>query len=252
MDKSLYSRAGLGLGAIAAGALYNAFVGGNRAAKAISADRGLPMAYVSRRRAPARVRSRRPARPFNMTRRKVSFYRRMVRSTAITQAFQIPVGGSVGAIVDLTMGQLYTTDLVAMYRQFRLRKVVVAINPRVSPSNSGIANNYASAVIAACDPDGSAAPPATFGEVTKYNGWRSKILTGNDDKLYITIYPKALNVINGAAGAAVNVGGYATNPWISLDATGLAVPHKQLVMFGQNTGVALTFDYIAHFHFEVR
>lgn len=249
----LLTRAGLGLGAIAAGALYNAAVGGHRAHQAIRADRGLPMAGTMRStRVPMRYKAKRPIRSFNIARRRVGFYRTVVRTTAPVNILAVPVGGFVGNTLDITLSQVYTTDLQAMYRQFRLKKVVAVIYPRVSPANSGIANNYATSVVAACNPDGQAGAPATFSEVSILNGWRSKSLTGAEDKLVFTFYPKALNVINGAAGAAVSAGGYQANPWITLNATGIAVPHKQLVVAAQNAGVALNFDILMHYHFEVR
>lgn len=250
---SLLRRAGLGLGAIAAGAAYDAFVGGNRAHSAIAADRGLPMAstFRSSRRVPSRFKARRTRRSFNIPRRRFSSYRSLVRSTTSVPALAVPVGGFAATTYDCNLSNVYTTDLIAMYRQFRIRKVVAVITPRVSPANSGIANNFATGLIAGCNPDGQAAAPATFNEVCQFP-WRSKHVTGADDKLIFTFYPKALNVINGAAGAAVSAGGYASNPWITLNATGIAVPHKQLLIAGQNAGVALSFDMILHYYFDVR
>jgi hypothetical protein len=253
MKYNLFTRGALGLGALAATSLYNSYLGGSRAASAIAADRGLPMAYTSKSGRSVRKSNRRaPTRPFNISRRKMSPYKTLRRCSAHGTFVTVPVGGFVSDRRDITLNTVYTTDILAMYRQYRMKKVVITFFPRVSPANSGITNNYSGTMIAACDPDGFPSAPVSVAEVAQLDGWRSKSITGATDKFSFTFYPKVLNSISGTGGVAAPLGSYTVNPWLTLSTGGIAVPHLQLVTAFQNDGSAIAYDYQYTIYFDVR
>lgn len=188
--------------------------------------------------------------------RGTGYYRTLMRSTA-------PLTTSLGAAVigayasnNVRLDQIKTSDLLAAYRLFRIRKVVLHLVPRTDPSNQWIganANNFLTEVAAACDPE-AVAVPSSLTDVTAYANSYQKWLKVGDEFRY-TFYPKVVGAV-GSSGATSLVGSYGMNPWLYLDATGVSTPHQSLKL-AFNVGTApgapgLSYDYFYDIYFDVK
>ena len=93
--------------------------------------------------------------------------------------------------------------------------------------------------------------PANLPAVTAYDNSYQKWITSGDRFTY-SFYPKVVNAV-GNAGATAYAGSYGMNPWLQLNATGLAIPHQALKLSIQ-TGAAttLTYDMFFEYHFDVK
>lgn len=248
--------------AYGAGNLYSAWRAGRRASSAISADSSVPVTWQGER--PRMAYSKKaPRRSFNMRRRyyrrrvpraKMPLgYRRIVRSTGLNAVSIAGSGTQFSSIYDIALSGVQTSDLLATYTQYRIRKVVMHLTPRVDPANSGVSNNFQCLVGACCDSEGPAAP-AFFTNVTAYDNSYSKWVNAGEQFTY-TFYPKAVNSvdINGTATAA---GSYGMNPWLQMTSTGITVPHKRLLYIIQSgsavSASGLFFDFYFDIHFDVK
>lgn len=245
------------IAALAAGAVGSAISTGLRAGRAISADSSLPVTWkgempMMKRRLPNRPRygSRK-----NYLRRAViprpvySSWRRVVRTGASFES-SISAGTFVGAISNMTLNDVKVSDLITAYRLFRLRKVVVYFASKVDSANNGVTNNFVVRVSTACDPEGTTVP-ANVTDISAYDNSRDGYLTSGSVFKY-TFYPKVVNTVdNGGAPSAA--GSYSLNPWLQLNSTGAAIPHRQLV-WGLTTTASTTVSVSRYFeyHFDVK
>lgn len=250
VKRNLPGLVGAGVGAVA-----GALSAGNRAYRQIRAD---PRFVTTSRmasstfRRPYVAKRKYSARRSGIRRRgtyKYNPWRTIVRSSG-TLSWAHAAATFSAATIDPTLNQVQTVDLVASYKQFRIKKCVVRVTPRVDTANSGLANNFVSYVTAACDPEGAAAP-ASLLAMTAYDNSFSKWVPSGDSFTY-TFYPKVINTVD-VGGAATAAGSYGQNPWLTLNAAGITVPHKRLLLTA-NTHVATTvnFDLVVDYHFEVK
>jgi len=235
---------------LAAGALGSAISSGLRSRSSGGADRSVAMPSM-KRRLPSRPRygSRRKYLRRYVPRSPFSPWRRIVR-TGATFDSSIAAATFTGAVSNFALSDVQTSDLTSAYRLFRIRKVVAYFVARIDAANSGVANNYCIRVTAACDPEGTTAP-ASSTAVSAYDNSRDAWLSSGTVFKY-TFYPKVVNSVDNA-GVATAAGSYDLNPWLQLNGTGIAIPHRQLV-WGIATGSTTTVSISRYFeyHFDVK
>lgn len=250
------------LASYAIGSITSAYRAGQRQAKAVSLDSDTPVTWQGQRLPlPSRMPkvSYRPRRYYRRRYRRSRVsksvsnpYRTLVRSTNIA-SWTINNTNDFKAIVDFKLSDVRTDDIINVYRQYRIRKIVLHVTPRVDPANSGLSNNFQYLMTAALDPDaGVTLGSITNRVLTSYDNSYSKFVNSGEQFNY-TCYPKATNAIEGTGGVTALLGAYSRNPWIQMSSTGILVPHKQLLFFA-TTGAATTvsFDWYFDIHFEVR
>lgn len=183
-----------------------------------------------------------------------SLYRSFVRMSG---PFSVTAAAVPSAFVksDVTLSMVQTSDLTAVYRLYRIKKVVLHLAPRLDPAQatSTTVQNITCLASFACDPEGysGAASTLTNQIVTAYDNSYSKILPSGAKYRY-TFYPKVVNAV-GNAGATAYVGSYATNPWLQLNAGGVAIPHQQLIgLLQTGSNNSQVYDYYLEIHFDVK
>lgn len=207
----------------------------------------MPYSRVSRRRNPRTYRTK--TTKYKRGMRAAASVKRVVRTGGIA-TYTIPAANNLFSGGAVALSGVNTTDLQAAYRLFRMVKVVLTISPRVDPGNSGTVNNQTTYIAAASDPENVTAP-ANLEEITSYDNSHSKWVPSGSVFKY-TFYPKAVNVV-GNAGSAAYVGSYATNPWLALNAAGVAVPHNGIrIGFRIGTAATLSYDAVFEYHFDVK
>lgn len=253
VKKNLPGLLGAGVGAIA-----GSIAAGRRAYRQVQLDnrskfptwseRKMPLKarFVAKRRYPTRRRY-----PSYKRRSTSQGWRRVVRTSNITNPITSLAAASFNSVVlNPTLSYVQTSDLTSAYRLFRVRKVVLHAFPRVDAANSGLASNFTTIMAAACDPEGTSAP-ANIQAITAYdNGYAKCVPSGQSFKY--TFYPKVVNTVD-VSGTATAAGSYGMNPWLQLNATGITIPHRQLV-FGIQSGANTTLSVDAFFevHFDVK
>lgn len=250
--KNLPTLIGAGVGALA-----GSLSAGRRAYKQVQLDnktrfptwteqkmRSVPARRVGGRRITFRRRAVRRTRPVSID------YRRVVRSSSALTTLTISAGTFNSVVANIALNGCQTSDLTSAYRLFRIRKVVLHLVPRVDSANSALANNFNCVVAAANDPEGTTVP-GSLAAVTAYDNGYMKWLRSSQEFRY-TFYPKVVNTVD-VSGTATAAGSYAMNPWLQLNATGIAVPHRQLVLVvGCNSTSTISFDYYFDYHFDVK
>jgi len=199
--------------------------------------------YASR----MRYRTRRYTKP-----RGDGGYKRIVRTTSPQSVFVAAAATTASGAVTVQLNTVVNSDISAMYRLYRIKKVVVKMWQRVDPANSGLANNYVPMIAMASDPE-DITSPANVAAVTAYDNSYQKPLPSGDVFTY-TFYPKCVNAV-GNAGATAYVGSYAVNPWLQLGGTGVTIPHqclKYAIQFAAAPTVQINFDYFLELHFDVK
>lgn len=179
-------------------------------------------------------------------------FKRLVRTSAQFGTIgPIAAGTSVFNVASPVLSAVQTSDLTAIYRYYRIKKIVVYVVPRTDPSSTGIPSNFNCMMAMCCDPEDTAVP-ANMQSVTAYDNSYQKFLTSNAQPFKYTFYPKVVNAV-GNAGATAYVGGYGTNPWLQLNAAGIAIPHNCL-KWAITCGAAstITFDSFFEYHFDVK
>jgi hypothetical protein len=247
----LGSKTGLFGAAVAAGAA--ALSAGRRAHTAISKDPAFAtMAY--RKYTPRRSFSKRKTTRYMplMVRPRKSIggcYKSMVRSTALGSG-SITASTTDFLTTNMSLQQVRTADLVGVYRMYHIKKCVIRLVPRVDPANSGVANNFTALIAACCDPE-SATVPTAINEITASDHSYLKFVNSGNQFTY-SFYPKAvISIDNGGATAAV--GGYGMNPWIQLNASGIAIPHRSLKLgFQVGASTTVNIDWFFDIHFDVK
>lgn len=248
------------------GSVLSAIAAGRKAYRQVQADNSFKFPTWSER--PVVRRARMPRR-FTMKRRLPSGrryrrrYSRMKLGKTLGEGWPTrlvrtsgPLGLSIAAGVtsfsstDILLNIVQTSDLVAAYKCYRIRKVVLHLVPRVDYGNSGVANNFQAMVAASCDPEDNAAP-TSITQITAYENSYQKFVTAGDRFTY-TFYPKVVNAV-GNSGAAAYVGTYGLNPWLQLNATGIVIPH-QSIKIGIHTSASTTvqFNLFYEIHFDVK
>lgn len=236
----------------AAGRLVESYKAGQRAARAVASDppfatstRTMRTVSLKRRRVPRRSYVRRRfVRP-----RGDGGYRRIVRSGP--SSFLSIINGTVAySAITPKLSDVYMDDLLAVYRFYRLRKVVLHLVPRIDQANSGLVNNFNIQTAAGCDPENNS-PPQSISSITALDNHRMIWLQSGSQFKY-TFYPKAINTVDNA-GTASAVSSYGMNPWLFCSTTGITVPHYCLKL-GVKTGANTTinFDFYLQYHFDVK
>lgn len=246
-------RAGLlGLGATA---LSTAIKLGRRSYAQASRDPPFPTSTTMPRFVPKAKTSYRRRMPSYTKSRKVSIrpYRSIRRANA-SSLVMTGSGVSNGYRLSPQLAFVPNADLLGAYRQYRIRKVVFRMTPRVDPASSGLVNNFQFQVSAANFVEGGAAVPASINDITIYDNYFTKYVNSGEDFVY-TFYPKVTNSVQGTAAAQAS-GSYATNPWLKMDATGITVPHEQLLVYVQTgaspTPTVINWDGFIEIFFDVK
>ena len=188
---SLFRSGLLGAGLAAASGLYTL---GRRAASAIDKDRAFPtwkgtMPYRRPMRPRGRAGMRRPQRMVLYRRPRDTQYANIRRTTAV-YSLNIPSGAyNAYATNSIKLNTVKTSDLVAAYDLYRIRKVQVVFTPAYDPGNSGISSNNHIQVCAACDPSTSTAPTTVL-DFTAYDNHRSNWLVAGKPFVY-TFSPRS-------------------------------------------------------------
>lgn len=239
----------LTLGGLAAQAIYNQFTGGQRAA---AVTRQLPsqaiMAYSKPRRTARRTR-RPPMRRMRLTRPPPqNMVMPMVRHTGIYS--NTLVAGTQQLYFDNILANVYTTDLIASYEAYRMKRVTLILTPQIDQGNSGIVNNYNTHIYACNDPTGD---PTTLSntQICSYSNYKYGLCLAGKS-FYYSYFPKVLNSVD-QNGTATGVGNYGKfNPWINLDTAGVNIVHKRLI-FNINASATSTvvYNYVFKIEFDV-
>lgn len=174
-----------------------------------------------------------------------------LRRSGQPQAAQLVAGGVFG-IVRPKLNDCVTTDIVALFREYRVVKCIVRFTKRIDPG-AAVANQNAILQIAtACDQEGVV--PTAFNEITAYSNHKRGTLSADRGHTY-TFYPKVINSVAVIPGTSVaSVGTYSTNPWLQCTAAGVGVEMNSL-LFGvistltTDTSVA---EYVIDYVFQVR
>lgn len=203
-----------------------------------------------------RPRTRRaPRRYMPMVRYRLSpmrQYSNIVRTTQIYST-SIPASGFLAfASQFIKLNLVKTSDLLAAYDLYKIRKVQAVFCPCYDPGNSGIGGNNQICINAACDPSTTATPTAVL-DITAYDNHRSAWLVSGKSWTY-TFYPKVINTVDNS-GTATASGSYAVNPWLQLTTSGVDIPHRQLLFSVGTTAapsVAVPVSFYFRIHFAVK
>lgn len=211
-----------------------ASLGYNLLRSRFSGSTPVPMSKPPARRMPMRSAPRRSYRRKTYVPRNVSSTHLIRRTTQFADLSL--AAGFVNGSQDINLGAFYTADLVNVYDQFRIKSCTVEFLPQVDLGNNGISLNSCLHCYTACDTIATITTPATAGIVTGFNNYKYGSVASGGKYLY-TFYPKVVNTVDNA-GTAVAAGSYQTNPWLSLNANGLTIPHHRLVYFILNGGAS--------------
>lgn len=185
--------------------------------------------------------------------RPIRSWRSMRRANA---SAQVMTGTAIsnGYRLSPQLAFIPNSDLLGAYRQYRIRKVVFRMTPRVDPASAGLVNNFQFQVSAANFVEGGAAIPTSVNDIMIYDNYYTKYVNSGEDFVY-TFYPKVTNSVQGPT-VPIASGSYATNPWLKMDATGITVPHEQLLVYVQ-TGLSpsptvISWDGFIEIFFDVK
>lgn len=162
------------------------------------------------------------------------------------------VAGGVTAQARPKLSECVTSDITALFREYRVLKCIVRFSRRVD-AGSGSANQTANLQIAtACDPEG--VNPTAFNEITAYSNHKRGVLSSERTFTY-TFYPKVINSVAVIPGTSVaSVGTYSRNPWLQCTPTGVTVEMNNLafsIVSTLSTDVS-TVEYVIDYVFQVR
>ena len=166
------------------------------------------------------------------------------------------VAGAGGFRVPITLNQIYTTDIIAAYDMYRIKRVTLRLIPQVDPGSSLVvtgttfAQNQEAWVVAACDPADEAISVPTIAIVSKFNNYKlDTIRAGKEYNYYF--YPKVSNIVTGSSGTTKGSGTYGKyNPWLRLDADGITIPHYNVICGLQTSFGTSTANYTYTFTVE--
>ena len=164
---------------------------------------------------------------------------------------QTTTAGVSNFVSRITLNLVQTSDLQAMYKSFKISKVVLHLTPRLDPGNSGLTNNSIAMLNACCDPENTTNPTGPT-QIGAYANSRAMWVSSGKTFKY-TFYPKVSNGVINAAGSLASSGTYGPNPWLKLDGDGIAIPHDCLkVSVFLPALIAASFDYFFDVTFAVR
>jgi len=199
-----------------------------------------------RRRVSRRVQ--RVPRPINTGANTVLSLRRSGQPTNISL-----VAGGANGIIKPKLSDVVTSDLQAIFSEYRLLKCVIRWSKRTDPGNSLNANQTGIIQVAnACDTEG--VPPTAFNETTAFANYRRGTL-GSASTFTYTFYPKVVNSVAVIAGTSVgSVGTYRTNPWLQCNGVGVTVENYALIYSLLSTLATDTssIEYVIDYYFQVR
>lgn len=159
--------------------------------------------------------------------------------------FTLVAGEAAGNLAPV-LSWAQTSDLTAMYDQYKLVKVRIRLIPRYDPAQSGVTNNSDVWVAMACDPTGQVTAP-TWAQVAAFSNAKVAPLVAGREFSY-TFKPKATN--------SLSAGNYAVNEsdWIILSAGGINVPHNNLIydIKSGNSSAVTAYDYVLEYTIVVR
>lgn len=205
---------------------------------------------VARRVAGVRRSYRRRYSPKVIRRNLIKEYVPMRRTSA--SATNSLTAGVLSAYLDITLNQVYTTDIISTFDVYRIRKVVVEITPQVDLGNNGVVNNSTLHFTCANDTNGDVTSVVSAQYASSFGNYKYGSALSGGKYLY-TFYPKVSNTID-VNGTASGLGNYATNPWIKLDPNGIQVPHHRLLTYIASTNTASTqkVDFTYTIYFDVK
>jgi hypothetical protein len=139
-----------------------------------------------------------------------------------------------------------TTDLAAMYDQYKINWMEIRLIPGYDPGQSGVTNNADVWVIAACDPTGSLSAPS-WGQLAEFDNHKVAPLVAGREFRY-RFRPKCVNAL-AAGNVAVNA-----SDWLFLTSAGVGVAHNQLglVVLSASPSSTLTYTYVIEINFSVK
>lgn len=159
--------------------------------------------------------------------------------------------GGVHSSYQPKLSDCVTSDLEAVFNEYKLVKCVVRWTLRKDPSSANSAGYQVYQIALANDPEGIT--PSAFNQTTAYANHRRGYLQSGQDFKY-TFVPKATGAV-GISGTATAVTTFRQNPWIYLNATGITVPHSQMnysIMSTDTTAATIQAEYCIDYHFMVK
>lgn len=146
------------------------------------------------------------------------------------------VSGSAGFVIDPTLNLLQYNDLLPSWDFYRILGCVLILTPKVDPGNSGINPNYQVHSYCANDQQGEFAAVTGYSVPTSFNNQKYQALVAGKS-MYYKFYPKMVTSIQGTGGTAANLGAPGKyNDWIQFNNSGVAVPHRRLLLWLSTTG----------------
>lgn len=141
-------------------------------------------------------------------------------------------GGVVGTAAAVYLNQVYTTDLIAGFDSYRIKRVIFTLQPQVDTAQS-YSNLH---VYCANDPNATGGVPSSGSATAQYENFKYGTVASGQSYKY-SFYPKVLNSID-IGGTANGLGSYGKyNPWLVLSSTGITIPHYRLLAW-VNTATA--------------
>lgn len=240
----------------AAGAIASSYLGGRRAVAAIDRDPAfptwkgpMPSMRVAKRKYPTgyRRRSFRRRTGRSLQYRESGRIRSIVRTSAVG-SYAVAASAATAGNVDVTLSAVPTSDLITTYSEYRLKKVVRYVYARIGTDNSGLANNFQSAIAFKADPSGQAAVPTNIQDVTQTEGMSLQMINSAKPVAKFTWFPRPLSGVGGTT-----LGVNQAPVWLPLTAAGVAIPHYRL-SFWQDWGASTsaTMQTVDVYYFDVR
>lgn len=154
----------------------------------------------------------------------------------------------------ISLGRVFTTDLIGYYDAYRIKKVTLCLQPKYAFANGAQSLAPLGAmfhVYSACDPTNVQAATNTGSVLSQFsnNKYRSVV---DGEKYYFDFYPKPFDQVDNA-GAVFASGTFSkVNPWLTMTASGIQIPHYNCLCTINNveSGSSLSYTYTYTIHFE--
>lgn len=194
---------------------------------------GARLAYRGAKRVGRSVRRTRRSRTTTFTR-------------TVAPGYWTLTAGVFSGSLDVALSGVQTSDLIAMYDQYKINYVDLHIMPRFDPAQSGVTNNAQCFGAFACDPTGQVTTP-TWIQVTAFANAKVAPLVAGRSVRY-RFRPRVINTLSGG-NYSVN-----TSDWLVCSAAGVALPHLRLLANITSTLTTDTngFDYVLSINFTVK
>lgn len=170
-----------------------------------------------------------------------------LRRASSVQSVSLAAGQASGT-ADINLGYVQTSDLTSLFREYRIRKVVVEFTPQLDPGNSGVVNNAQLHIVVA--KDNEAASVVSYTNVASYNNAKEGTLVAGRTFRY-SFVPTPATLLNGGSTALHT---WAKNPWIICSTNGITAPHYRLLYYivSTNASTTTTVDIKYTLYFDVR